>query len=636
ADSDVAPAGDSGEDDPVNERVDATKLEPGQPNKALVESMLMERSGFANYYYNQLHRSELWKRCHQQSDFSGADGPWTFAGSIAGESTPVKIALFPDRGELHFGSRTLTAELTDRMSDVVAQRRETGLLVALHALQQFLMLGPERIGETTYLGTLPVYAEPSTVLADAPRQAVLQTLWYDAKVRFSFDSTTGLVSLVEVYGDIGQDPVELYVDQYAPLVAGAQAKPLLPSRIRLQYGTEPRLLLSIDTVTLGETVKPAGVAPNTQPAAVPAVRPAAEQQTRRRGLETTHRFVATRIPSSQESDTDRNGIQANAAPAANAKIATAQNAASMNAVAVATELNTVKLYGAGGVANLDAYQSGFFISAEGHVLTSWSTVLDVDTVFAVTSDGGRYEAKVLGIDPNLEIAVLATGQATSHFFDLKQAVDSSVGSRVLAFSNLYGIATGNEMSSVQKGVIMARTELNARRGSFASVYQGPVFIIDAMTNNPGAAGGALTTFDGRLIGMLGKEMRDANSNTWLNYAIPVGEMKESIERIVLGKSIQRAAIAQRTVDRPSSLKNLGIVLIPNVLAKTPAYVDQVQPASVAATAGLQNDDLILFINSRRVPSQAALLEELTTIDRADKVTLLVQRDKQLQEIVLAP
>ncbi len=652
AESDERPADNSGEADNGDKPAGRAKLEAGQPNKPLVESMLIERSGFANFYYNQLHRNQLWKICHQQSDFAAATGTWTFTGSIAGEGTPVSIEFFADRGELHVGSRTLTADLTDRMSDVVAQRRETGLLVALHALQQFLTLGPERIGDTVYLGTLPVYAGTSTVLAEAPREAVLQTLWYDAKVRFTFDLTTGRVSLVEVFGDTGQDPVELYVDQYASLLASPQAntareadvvdepsdvtQQLLPSRIRLQYGTEPRLLLSIDAVTLGTAAKPIEVAPSAQPAAVPAVVPANDKQARRLGSALPFRFVATQNPLAQEPGSKADGIQVNAEPAAHDRIAARQNSGSINAVAVETELNTVKLYGAGGVANLDAYQSGFFISAEGHVLTSWSTVLDVDTVFAVTSDGGRYEAKVLGIDPNLEIAVLATGQATSHFFDLNQAVDPRVGSRVLAFSNLYGIATGTEMSSVQKGVIMARTELNARRGSFASVYQGAVFIIDAMTNNPGAAGGALTTFDGRLIGMLGKEMRDASSNTWLNYAIPIGEMKESIERIVSGKSIQRAAIAMRTADRPTSLKVLGIVLVPNVLAKTPAYVDQVEPESVAATAGLQNDDLILFINSRRVPSQAALLEELRTIDRADKVTLLVQRDTQLQEIVLTP
>ncbi len=309
---------------------------------------------------------------------------------------------------------------------------------------------------------------------------------------------------------------------------------------------------------------------------------------------------------------------------------------SIHSVAVATEQKMVKIFGAGGVAGLDAFQSGFFISAEGHILTSWSTVLDVETVIAVTSDGGRLESKVLGIDPNLEIAILSTGQPTSHFFDLAQSVEPSVGGRVLAFSNLYGIATGSEMSSVQKGIIMAKTELNARRGSFESVYQGPVYIIDAMTNNPGAAGGALTTFDGQLIGLLGKELRDASVNTWLNYAIPIGQLRESIVGILSNKPVSRTASTKRIIDRPANLAALGIILIPNVLPKTPAYVDLVEAQSPAKAAGLQSDDLILFINSTRVTSQAALLEELKTIDRADSVTLLVQRGTELKEIVIAP
>ncbi len=309
---------------------------------------------------------------------------------------------------------------------------------------------------------------------------------------------------------------------------------------------------------------------------------------------------------------------------------------SLSQVVVPTELKTVKLYGAGGVAGLDAYQSGFFVSGEGHLLTAWSTVLDVDTIIVVSSDGGRLEAKVLGIDPNLEIAVLTTGQATNNYFDMAQAVDPPVGTRVLAFSNLYGIATGNEMSSVQKGIVMARTELNARRGTFDSVYQGPVYIIDAMTNNPGAAGGALTTFEGKLIGMLGKELRDASANTWLNYAIPMSQLRESVERIMSGKSIQRAASSRRLADRPASLNALGIALVPNVLSKTPAFVDLVKPESPAALAGLNNDDLILFLNSTRITSQSTLLDELKYLDRADAIALLVQRGKELKEIVIAP
>jgi len=306
---------------------------------------------------------------------------------------------------------------------------------------------------------------------------------------------------------------------------------------------------------------------------------------------------------------------------------------SLDAVAAQSERNVVKLYGAGGVAGLDAYQTGCFVSAEGHILTVWSTVLDVDEIIAVSSDGNRRVARVVGIDPNLEIAILKTEETVDTFFPIEEPPNLNVGQRILAVSNLYGIATGAEMSSVQKGVVMANTELRARRGSFDSVYRGKVIVIDAMTNNPGAAGGALTDLNGNLAGMLGKELRDAQSNTWLNYAIPLETLKPSIAKIIEGKSILRNE-GRSKVDRPANLRNLGVILIPNVLPKTPPFVDLVQPGSEAQRAGLKNDDLILFLNSTRIVSQQNLLDELNYIDRADEITLLVQRKNQLQEIRL--
>ena len=71
------------------------------------------------------------------------------------------------------------------------------------------------------------------------------------------------------------------------------------------------------------------------------------------------------------------------------------------------------------------------------------------------------------------------------------AVPADAGTRVLAFSNLFGVATGDEPASVQHGVIAVKTRLDARRGVFETPYHGPVYVLDAMTNNPGAAGGAL-------------------------------------------------------------------------------------------------------------------------------------------------
>ena len=92
---------------------------------------------------------------------------------------------------------------------------------------------------------------------------------------------------------------------------------------------------------------------------------------------------------------------------------------------------------------------------------------------------------------------------------------------MLAFSNLFGIATGDEPVSMLHGVVSAVAPLDARRGAFATNFRGDVYVVDAAANNPGAAGGALTDSQGRLLGMLGKELRSSLTGTWLNYALPV-------------------------------------------------------------------------------------------------------------------
>ena len=183
---------------------------------------------------------------------------------------------------------------------------------------------------------------------------------------------------------------------------------------------------------------------------------------------------------------------------------------------------------------------------------------------------------------------------------------------------------------------MTITDLKARRGNFQSVYQGPALIIDAMSNNPGAAGGALISLDGKLLGILGKELRDTSANIWINYALPVSQFKQSVQSIISGKTIARTTSIRKVADRPATLAVLGVVLIPNILNKTPAYVDLVQPNSRAAKAGLQSDDLVLFVNSQRVSSQSTLVEELSYLDRGDQVVLLVQRGAELREVVIRP
>ncbi len=75
----------------------------------------------------------------------------------------------------------------------------------------------------------------------------LQTLWFDAQVRFSIDPKDGRPTAIEVFGDAGQDPVELLVDEYRDFAfAGGQLQ--FPSRLRLQYGAEPMLLMEVEHI----------------------------------------------------------------------------------------------------------------------------------------------------------------------------------------------------------------------------------------------------------------------------------------------------------------------------------------------------------------------------------------------------
>lgn len=308
---------------------------------------------------------------------------------------------------------------------------------------------------------------------------------------------------------------------------------------------------------------------------------------------------------------------------------------SLASVVAQTQPKVVKIYGAGGVRGLEHYQSGVLISAEGHILTAWSHVLDSDELVVLMHDGQRYLAQLVGSDPALEIALVKVAGSDLPHFDLEQAKRLTVGTQVLAFSNLFNIATGDEPVSVQRGVVSAVTNLAARRGAFQSPYRGTVYVVDAVTNNPGAAGGVLTTRRGELAGLLGKELRSAQDTTWLNFAVPIEELRTSVADLLAGKARPRSQ--KETVRRPAdpmTLELLGIVLVPDVLSKTPPYVDRVRPGSPAAKAGLRADDLIVFLNDATINSGQLLRDELQLIDRIDEVRLVVLRGNELIKVSL--
>ncbi|WP_436716479.1 S1C family serine protease [Roseiconus lacunae] len=308
-----------------------------------------------------------------------------------------------------------------------------------------------------------------------------------------------------------------------------------------------------------------------------------------------------------------------------------------SAVSRNVQQRIVKIYGAGGVRGLEAYQSGFLVSPEGHIATVWSYVLDVEPI-VVLDDGRRFESKIVGIEPALELAVLKIEASELPFFEVGKELNAQWGDPVLAASNLFNIAAGNEAASVMQGVISGVTNLDARRGVFKTPYRGKVLVLDLIANNPGAAGGAVADSSGQLVGMLGKELRDATTGVWLNYAIPIDALRRAIGDIIAGRATtappEETPILPR--DKSHNLTTLGLVLVPNVLESTPVYVDTVLKDSAAEKAHLQPDDLILLVNGVRVGDQKSFTELLRRIDRRDAVSLTIQRESDVVPVRLVP
>lgn len=289
----------------------------------------------------------------------------------------------------------------------------------------------------------------------------------------------------------------------------------------------------------------------------------------------------------------------------------------------------VKLFGAGGLSNLANYGTGFLVSADGYIVTVWSHLLDNDVVTVVLSDGRRFFGKLIAADSSKDVAVLKIDAEQLPFFDLDQSGSAGPGARVLAFSNVFKVATGDEPVTVMHGVVSAITDLSARRGRFNVPYQGPVYIVDAVTNNPGAAGGVLTSRDGRLLAMLGRELKSNDSNTWLNYAMPISALRQPVKDMMAGTFTREDPLAARDGGHGTNPADLGLILVPDVVYRTPAYVDSVIDASQAAMQGLRPDDLIVFANGELVHSIRAFQEVLSKLPPGDDLTLIVRRGDQL-------
>lgn len=310
----------------------------------------------------------------------------------------------------------------------------------------------------------------------------------------------------------------------------------------------------------------------------------------------------------------------------------------------------VKLFGAGGFKGLPSYGTGILVSAQGHILTVNNHILSTQDLRVHLYDGRLFHARLVAREPELDVALVKIEQDVDFLphFDFPRAAGrarAEPGDWILAFSNQFQIATRDEPMSVQHGVVSALAELRGRRGIFDAPFVGDVYFLDCVACNPGAAGGIVTTRRGELLGIIGRELKNTLSDTWVNYAVPIQAVAE-IQRDEKPVKVDMATFVREAMagkykqsdERKHKREDKGgydgIILVVNAVATTPPYVEEVLPSSPAAKAGLQPDDLIVYVEGELVQTIKAYREVLRQFAPGTEIRLQVQRGNRLESVKL--
>ena len=289
---------------------------------------------------------------------------------------------------------------------------------------------------------------------------------------------------------------------------------------------------------------------------------------------------------------------------------------------------TVKIYGAG-IGRSPAYASGILVSSTGDVLTGNGVYLGAENLRITLPDGSTFPATVVRRSQTLQIAQLKIEANTPDFFEIPAKPAAGKGDWILAVSNAFKVADRAEPLSVNIGVLSLRTQLDARRGVNDFPYAGDVYLYDAITSNPGAAGGAVVSTEGKLVGMIGRVIESKSTNTRLNYAVPADTLQQFMSGVE-----PMPMVAETT--STGAKGELGIRLFNLGGRKSPAYIDRVLPGSAAAKAGLKTDDMVISIGGQIVRSAGDFNRLSDNLKAGVEITMEVKRKNDLLTIKLTP
>jgi len=264
--------------------------------------------------------------------------------------------------------------------------------------------------------------------------------------------------------------------------------------------------------------------------------------------------------------------------------------------------------------------SGVLVSPEGYILTNHHVISDADEIDIALSDGRKVKGKVIGSDPETDIAVLKIeAKKLPTPITLGTVESVHVGDVVLAIGNPFGVG-----QTVTSGIVSALGRDHVGINTFENFIQTDAAI------NPGNSGGALIDTRGNLIGINTAIYSNNGGSMGIGFAIPINLAKQIIESILANGSVTRGWVGVEPQNLSKELsESLGLpgnttgVLISGVLEGGPA-----------ARGGIKPGDVLVAVNGNSIQDVRGLLNGIAQISPGNQAKLTVLRKGKEMELTV--
>jgi len=269
---------------------------------------------------------------------------------------------------------------------------------------------------------------------------------------------------------------------------------------------------------------------------------------------------------------------------------------------------------------LQGLGSGVIISEKGYVLTNNHVIREADTVIVTLADGRSADGKVVGTDPDSDLAVLKINLDKLPVITLGSSQKLRAGDVVLAIGNPYGLD-----KTVTLGIISATERAGTDVGILENLLQTDAAI------NPGNSGGALINSFGQIIGINTVIYSRSGGNQGIGFAIPIDQATEVMNKLIEGKPIIRGYLG--IMMQPINKEIRGYI---DYKEGDGVYVRAVVRGSPAQKAGLLPGDVIIKINNTVITDERMALRLVSGLIPGKNYPLEIFRKGEYLSFIVTP